>query len=966
MGRLAREGKAMTSGPQFRLLGPVEVRLDGATVVLRAGKHRALLAALLLRPNRVVPVTELVEHVWGDAPPARTRGTLQTYVMRLRAALGDPSLIQTAADGYRMRVDPLAVDVHRFVDAAARGRTAAASNDLVGARKAFAEALELWRGPVLSDVPSEKLHSEHAPRLTELLMTVHEQRIDVELALGNHADLVPELFTLTRDHPLRERFWGQLMLALYRSSRQAEALEAFRQLDRTLDEQLGIDPSAELRSLHQAILVGSPELAAPVAEREPDRAPSSPMRMPADTPDFTGRAWHVERITALITGSLGNAVPIVTLAGPPGVGKTTLAVHVAHVLRDRFPDGQLYVDLRGYALGPPADGMDVLPRFLRALGVPPDAIPPDADEQSTMLRSLLSGRRMLLVLDNASAPDQVRSLLPGTASCPVIVTSRDDLRGLIAMNGARTVPVDVFAPAESVALLEKLLGPGEHDGLAARCGHLPLALRVAAAYLAGRDDVTISGSPIELAYAALPPAPQRLFRLLSLVPGPDFTAEAASALADVDAEGLLTVLAIANLVVSPAPGRYRFHDELMHYAASLRSATDTPAEQALAWTALLNHYARGVERCAELLYPGILRLPSTASGPAPRISTPADALAWLDAERPNLTAAIRHAAQHGPASMAWQLADALRGYLWIGQHVGEWLATAHHGLQAAQVSGHRPAEAAMHANLGSLYLRLGEYALSVDHHNRAVDIYRALGDRDAEAGVLNNLSLVYRRSGQLAAAKEALVRCLEMLRSEDSVSTGLYNLGQLAVELGEIDGAVEHFSQALELAPNADSHTYLGMALRLQGRFDEARAHLSRALEIGNVPAGEAETLENLAALELAQGNADVALSLASRALALVADGGDQQVAASVRITLGEVQRALAELDGAVDFLEQALATARRIGYASGEVRALIGLALVWRDLGRDPEARSAADEAVRRSAELGLHALETRARALS
>ncbi|NKE63925.1 AfsR/SARP family transcriptional regulator, partial [Lentzea sp. PSKA42] len=395
----------MASGPQFRLLGPLEVRLDGSAVVLRAGKHRALLAALLLRPNRVVPVTELVEHVWGDAPPARTRGTLQTYVMRLRAALGDPSLIQTAADGYRMRVDPLAVDAHRFADAAARGRVAAAADDLVMARKAFAEALELWRGPVLSDVPSETLYSEHAPRLTELLMTVHEQRIDVELALGNHADLVPELFALTRDHPLRERFWGQLMLALYRSSRQAEALEAFRQLDRTLDEQLGIDPSQELRSLHQAILVGSPELAAPAVAREPERAPASPMRLPDDIADFTGRSWHVERISGLITG---GSVPIVTLAGQPGVGKTTLAVHVAHLLRDRFPDGQLYVDLRGYALGPPADGMDVLSRFLRALGVPPDEIPPDADEQSTMLRSLLSGRRMLLVLDNASAPDQVR------------------------------------------------------------------------------------------------------------------------------------------------------------------------------------------------------------------------------------------------------------------------------------------------------------------------------------------------------------------------------------------------------------------------------------------------------------------------------------------------------------------------------------------------------------------------------
>lgn len=952
----------MASGPQFRLLGPMEVRLHDAAVVLRAGKHRALLAALLLRPNRVVPVTELVEHVWGDAPPARTRGTLQTYVMRLRAALGDPSLIQTAVDGYRMRVDPLAVDVHRFADAAARGRAAAASADLAAARKAFAEALDLWRGPVLSDVPSETLYSEHAPRLTELLMTVHEQRIDVELALGNHADLVPELFALTRDHPLRERFWGQLMLALYRSSRQAEALEAFRQLDRTLDEQLGIDPTEELRELHQAILVGAPKLAAPVAAREPERAPASPMRLPDDISDFTGRAWHVERISGLITG----AVPIVTLAGQPGVGKTTLAVHVAHLLRDRFPDGQLYVDLRGYALGPPADGMDVLSRFLRALGVPPDEIPPDADEQSTMLRSLLSGRRMLLVLDNASAPDQVRPLLPGTASCRVIVTSRDDLRGLIAMNGARTVPVDVFTPPESAALLSTLLGPGDHSELAARCGHLPLALRVAAAYLAGRDDVTISGSPIELAYAALPSAPQRLFRLLSLVPGPDFTAEAASALADVDAEGLLTVLAIAKLVVSAAPGRYRFHDELVRYAATLREQSDSPAEQEVAWTALLNHYLRGVERCAELLYPGIVRLPSSATGPAPRIASSAEALAWLDAERPNLTAAIRQAAEHGPAPMAWQLADALRGYLWIGQHVGEWFATAHHGLQAAQASAHRPAEAAMHANLGTLYLRLGEYALSVEHHNRAVELYRALGDKDAEASVLNNLSLVHRRSGQLTEAKQALVRCLEMLHSADHISTGLYNLGQLSVELGEIDGAVEHFSQALALAPNADSHTYLGMALRLQGRLDEARSHLERALEIGNVPAGEAETLENLAAVELAAGNAESALSLASRALSLVSDGGDAQVATSVRIMLGEVHRALLDFEAAAELFELALTTARRIGYASGEVRALINLAVVWRDLDRPADSRSAADQAVRRSAELGLRALESRARELS
>ncbi|TWP48918.1 tetratricopeptide repeat protein [Lentzea tibetensis] len=955
----------MGSGPEFRLLGPMEVRLDGREVLLRAGKHRALLAALLLRPNRTVQVTELIEHVWGDTPPARTRGTLQTYVMRLRHALGNPALIRTVADGYQIRVEHEQLDVHRFADAAARGQQAAENGDLATARQAFSTALDLWRGPALSDVPSETLHREHVPRLNEQLMQVHERRIDVELALGNHADLVSELFSLTRDHPLRERFWGQLMLALYRGSRQAEALETFRQVGKLLGDQLGIEPSEELRKLHQAILVGAPEIAAPrqQARAEPEPVATTPTRMPTDIPDFVGRLDHVRRITELIAPPEATAVPIVTLSGPAGVGKTTLAVHVAHLLRARFPDGQLYVDLRGYALGPAADGVDVLSRFLRALGVPPDEIPADADEQSTMFRSLLAGRRMLLVLDNASVPDQVRPLLPGAASCPVIVTSRDDLRGLIAMNGARTVPLDAFTPEESVELLTGVLGPGDHAALAERCGHLPLALRIAAAYLAGRDEMTISGSPIELAYAALPEEPRRLFRLLSLVPGPDFTADVASSLADVDAAGLLAVLAIANLVVEATPGRFRFHDEMVRFSARLRETEDDQESQDVAWSRLLDHYARWVDRCAELLYPGAVRLPSASAGPVPRISSGVEALAWLDAERANLTAAIRQAAQHGPAAMAWRLADGLRGYLWIGQHVGEWLATAHHGLHAAYEQHHRPAEAAMHANLGTLYLKLAEFDRSIEHHNRAIALYRDLGDGDAEAGVLNNLALVHRRSGNLTAAKDTLLRGLEMLRSADTVCTVLYNLGQLAVELGELDEAVEHFREALRLQPSADSNMYLGMALRLRGEREEARKHLERALEMDNVPEGVAEALEQLAALHLDLGEPRRAEELASRALALVSDGGDQQVATSARIGLGDVLVSEGRLDDAMALYEQAQGTAHRIGYHSGEVRALLGLAEVHRRQGRADASRAVAEEAASMSARLGLRALEQRAR---
>ncbi|GLZ34289.1 SARP family transcriptional regulator [Lentzea sp. NBRC 105346] len=958
----------MGSGPEFRLLGPMEVRLDGREVVLRAGKHRALLAALLLRPNRTVLVTELIEHVWGDTPPARTRGTLQTYVMRLRHTLGDPALIRTVADGYQIRVEDSQLDVYRFAEAAALGREAAQNGDLTAARQAFSTALELWRGPALSDVPSETLHQEHVPRLTEQLMQVHEQRIDIELALGNQADLVSELFSLTRDHALRERFWGQLMLALYRSSRQAEALEAFRQVGKLLGDQLGIEPSEELRDLHQAILVGAPEIAAPrpatTAPAEPASAASAAStQLPTDIPDFVGRAEHIRRLKELIAPPESTAVPIVTLSGPAGVGKTTLAVHVAHRLRSRFPDGQLYVDLRGYALGPAADGVDVLSRFLRSLGVPPDEIPADADEQSTMFRSLLAGRRMLLVLDNASAPDQVRPLLPGAPSCPVIVTSRDDLRGLIAMNGARTVPLEAFTPEESVELLTKALGPGDHAELAERCGHLPLALRVAAAYLAGREDQTISGSPIELAYAALPERPRRLFRLLSLIPGPDFTAEVASALADTDAGGLLAVLAIANLVVEATPGRFRFHDELLRFSARLRETEDEQAEQDVAWSRLLDHYARWVNRCAEVLYPGVVRLPSASAGPVLRISSPEEALGWLDAERPNLIAAIRQAAEHGPAAMAWRLADGLRGYLWIGQHVGEWLATAHHSLHAAHENHHRPAEAAMHANLGALYLKLGEFERSIEHHDRAVALYRELGDNDAEAGVLNNLALVHRRSGNLLAAKDTLLRSLEMLRASGTILMVLYNLGQLAVELGELDEAVEHFTSALRLGPAADSHTYLGMALRLQGFLVDARHHLELALELDNVPEGLAETLEQLALVHLDLGSPDAALELATQAVGTLPDGSDQQVSTSTRITLADVHVARGDVDSGVALYEQALATARRIGYHSGEVRALLGLAAAHRAQGLLDASRTAAEEAVALSERLGLRALERRAR---
>ncbi|ROP37682.1 DNA-binding SARP family transcriptional activator [Saccharothrix texasensis] len=970
----------MGAGPWFGLLGPLEVRIQGRPVPVRAGKHRALLAALSLRAGRVVSIGELVSFLWGGDPPARTRGTLQTYVMRLRQLLGDPSLIRTTSDGYRLVVPPEQVDVHRFTTTAGLARQAAQSGHLADAAELYAEALGLWRGPALSDVPSDALRDDEVPRLAERLLVVHEERNDVELALGNHERLVPVLRSLTSDHPLRERFWAQLMVALYRGSRQAEALEAFRLADRVLGEQLGIEPGPALRELHQAILVGDSSLAAPAEHADPD----VPDQLPPDVPGFVGRAELVDRISRLIApDGPRTAVPIVTLTGVPGVGKTALAVHVAHRLRDRFPDGRLYVDLRGYASGPATPVVEVLTRFLRALGVPPEQIPVDSDEQSTLFRSLLTGRRMLLVLDNAAAPDQVRPLLPGAASCPVLVTSRDDLRGLIAVDGARRVGLDVFEPDESLAVLHRT-GPAAEE-LARRCGHLPLTLRIAAASVAGGSVARYleklgDRRPLDLAHAALSPGARRLFALLSVVPGPDFTVEAAANAADLtvpEAAALLGQLSRARLV-SADGGRHAFHDELARFAAEMAEAGNE--DVAAARVRLLEFYVRAVDHCAELLYPDLMRLPAPAGRAVrlPRIETAAQARAWLDAERANLTAAIRSAAERGPAAMSWRLADGLRGYLWIGKHVTEWLSTAQYGLDAAHEQRDVAGEAAMHQNLGTLHWRLGDFETSIAHYTRAVDLHRMSGDLASEAEVRGNLGVVRLESGDLASARNDLEMCLALKRESGGSRSGetgvLTGLGMLAIETGELAEAVDLLGEALAISvehglrgSEITALTLLGVASQLMGEPQRALTHLSEALRL-STEAGfreaAARVLESTASVRLDLGEHAAALELADRALAELREDGDQRITTNVLVVMASANRGLGSLRTADEQFQQALTKARRIGYLPGEARALVGLAGVRRLLGQTAEARTLATQAVTLTSDLGLRVTERHARA--
>ncbi len=452
-----------------------------------------MIAALLLRANRPVSIDELAQSAWSDDVPRRMVSALRVYVMRLRQLLGEPPLIGTTSTGYVLRIPDQDLDVGRFESLAAQGLAASASGELDVAETSFDQALAEWRGPALADVESEFLHRVNVPQLHDRRLDIEAARNDVVLRKGGHRGLIAPLRQLTEQYPFHEQIWAQLMLALYRSGRRTEAMNAYGAVRDLLADRLGIDPGQEVESLYSAILSRDPALDF-TAEARNASPVATPSQVAPVVPDFVGRAAEADVIGELLgTRDTDTAMPVVTLYGPPGVGKTSLAAFVARQLRARFPDGQLFADLRGYSAQAPRPMTCVLAGFLRALGVPPGQVPAEQDEQAAVYRALLDGTRVLVVLDNADSAERVRPLLPGGPGCAVIVTSRHELRSLIVTNDARLVPLEVLSPDAALDLLARLLGQDvvaeQLDAvhrLAELCGHLPLALRVAAADLVGR------------------------------------------------------------------------------------------------------------------------------------------------------------------------------------------------------------------------------------------------------------------------------------------------------------------------------------------------------------------------------------------------------------------------------------------------------------------------------------------------
>jgi DNA-binding SARP family transcriptional activator len=688
------------------ILGPLRVWCDGREVKVTR-RERVLLAMLLLQPNRPVEVARLVEAIWGDAPPRAARSRLQSCVARLRKQLAGhrvPCSIVTGPAGYLLDVDEQVVDLPVFHRRLAEARAAVGRDDLSAAQAAYRAALGLWRGPALGGVESS-LVRKVATALTEERVRALEERIDVELRLGAAGDLVAELTELVAEFPYQERLHGALMVALYRAGRQTDALAAYQRVRKLLVAEVGTEPGADLRDLHQRILSSDQALLATSPAPKPANQAAACHSLPRAVADFTGRSEAVARLLDLSHPGSGT-LTVVAIDGMAGVGKTTLAVHVAHLLAKHYPDAQLYLDLHGHSERDPVEPAAALEALLRQLGVPGGRVPTGLEDRAALWRSELaqltsrSSSGVLVVLDNAAATAQVTPLLPAGAGCLVLVTSRRRLTGL---DSARPVSLDPLLPEDAVALLAEVAGErvrAEPDAAAevvTRCGHLPLAIRLAGARLAHRptwrvrdladrlgdahslltelavEDRTVADA-FALSYAPLPPDLQRAFRLLGVHPGDEFDAYALAALADTDladAQRLLEALVDRHLVMEVRPGRYRFHDLVREYSRHLTGAHDREPDRAAAVARLLDLYLHTAASITLPLEPVDDSRRNVRFGdpllPALVADATAEGIVRLEAERPNLVSAVELAVAAGMDRYVWQLA---RSTWWFLYHRG--------------------------------------------------------------------------------------------------------------------------------------------------------------------------------------------------------------------------------------------------------------------------------------------------------
>lgn len=986
------------SGIQYFLLGQIAVQTKDGKVSPGGVVACTLLAELLFHADKPVTASRLSELAWGDTQVTAER--LYVAVSRLRKLLRrstaePPATIERTVSGYLLRVPPEHVDLRVFESQAALGRDALARGDAATAAGQLRAALDFWPGIALEGASDDYLDVRRQ-QLDELRLSVLEDRFEADLLLGRHTRLTEELHPLVTDHPLRERLRAQFMLALYRSGRQAEALAVYDQTRKVLADQLGVDPGPDLQRLHTAILRNDPGLLESTpAAGEPITITTAavPAELPADIVDFTGRDRELRELNALAGEGSERAVVITAITGTAGAGKTALAIHWAHGVSDRFPDGQLYVNLRGFDFEQPMRPLEALSHFLRSFGVATNQVPVDENTAAAKFRSLLAGKRVLILLDNARSAEHVRPLLPGTAGPLILITSRDRLTGLAASHGARRLALDVLPAGGAVTLITRMLGeqrlsaePEAAKELARACGRLPLALRIAAANLAdqphrqiadyvaalrGRnrlstlataEERTTIRTVFDQSYTTLDPLCQRVFRLLGLVPGPDFTVDVTAALADVpssEAERMLRVLANAHLVDECSQGRYGFHDLLRAYA--FERAQDEDSDSVAASERLFLWYSQMVDAAGRRLFPEKLRL-RAEPGDAPRLefTDRTSARAWLDAERVNLVSAVHHANAHGPANMAWLLADGLRGYFWMGSFVSEWLDVAHAGLSAARRHGALAGEAASMISIAAAQTFLGRYPQAIDTYEQALVIANKAEWLDGQAAILGSIGITHSFAGQPAEAIRYLIDAVAACRERGwagGVATGLSNLGWAYRMAGQLGNAREAGEEARSLFRNIGSLQGEELSLRVLARVEALAGNLGLAMELTVQGMSVARDLgdrygEVIAGVLLAQLHRDArrldfALDSAQQASRRAAEIGEPFLEADAHRTLASVKLLLGEHGEAIDLHRRALRLASDAGAGEPMAEAMIALANALVVTDRLTEARVHAESAL-------------------
>ncbi|MFI7634025.1 AfsR/SARP family transcriptional regulator [Nonomuraea sp. NPDC049400] len=984
-------GQSVEGGLRFAVLGPVRAWRDGQELDLGTPLQRSILGMLLLREGHAVTPNEMIDAVWGEEAPPRALGALRTYVSRLRTVLepdrparSRPELLTSIGRGYALRLPDGSLDLVRFERGVQEAESARKAGRLSEAARALRTALSLFEGEPLAGTVGP--YAEHQrDRLVERRINVVETLMDVDLELGNHAKIVSELIALTADHPLREKLRAQLMLAYYRCGRQGDALNVFTETREALIDELGIEPGPELAALHQRILAADPTLAAPVPadsgvteEEQPAEAQEPrpvpqlprPAQLPAAVSDFTGRQELAARLRAQL--STPEGVPLVAISGIGGVGKTALAVHVAHLADDLYPDGQLYADLRGYTDEPTAPE-SALGGFLRALGIPPDVIPAGLQERSALYRSILAERRILVLLDNARDAEQVSPLLPGSPGCAAIVTSRGKLADLPS---ARLIDLDVMEPGEALSLFASVAGAervsAEHGAamdVVAACGFLPLAVRIVASRLAARpswtiaslvprladeqrrlDELRVGNLAVEatfaLGYGQVEPPAARAFRLLSLPNGPDVSTGAAAAVlavSELEAESVLEFLVDASLLEAPAPGRYRFHDLLKLFARRELDKTERPQARTLALRRLLGFYLASAQSAHRLAYEGSM-IPGSlvVIGGGRAFSSADEAVAWLTAEGDSLFATINQAA--AAARTAEQLlpaADlllAMEPLLESGTHTREFGHATRAVLAAAQGLGDPASELRVRYVLGRVLFAGNRLKEAEEHFRIVYELSTARGEQIVTGEVLNALAVVVGRQRRHVEALELFDSAMRFYR-ENGVPAGealvLSYSARDHLGLGRAEDAIAAAQKGLAIfteigsgAGTARARYHLGIVLSRVGRLTEAVHHHAECLAFFRASkqrVWEQRVCSRLAETFIAAERHPEAVRHAEQALVVSREIGHPYGQALSLTVLGKALHGLGNTMKSLDCLRQAFDIFSRLGAPeAGDLKVLL------------------------------------------